>query len=72
MDELRKYHSHNDHISLASLIDFYEDLLKDGKIKAGSAGEGRLQQLYQKRYHYRKWVTMPYAKRRHIISPLKT
>lgn len=71
MEEVKKYNSYDSHIGLESLISLYEGMLKKGQIRTEGAGNERLQQLYQKRYHYRKWANLPYAKRRNIISPLK-
>jgi hypothetical protein len=57
-------------ISLSSTIDMYRRLMKEGRIKKNSAGAQRLQQLESRLYAYRKWIKLPYAKRRHITSPV--
>ena len=61
----------NNSISLRSTIELYEGLMKQGRIKKNSAGAQRLEQLKQKAFAYRKWIKTPYAKRRHITSPLE-
>jgi hypothetical protein len=64
-----KYDQHNEHMSLKSLIDLYEGLIKKGRISADGAGAIRLEQLRNKQFKRKKWMVTPYAKRKWLNSP---
>ena len=65
-----KKNSPDSKISLSSTIDMYKRLMEEGRIKKNSAGAQRLEQLQRRLFAYRKWIKLPYAKRRHITSPV--
>jgi len=64
-----KYDQHNESISLKSLIELYESLIKNGRISAVGAGAMRLEQLRNKQFKRKKWMVTPYAKRKWLNSP---
>jgi len=64
-----KYEQHNEHISLKSLIELYEGLIKSGRIDNNGAGAMRLEQLRNKQFKRKKWMVTPYAKRKWLNAP---
>jgi hypothetical protein len=64
-----KYDQHNEHISLKSLIELYEGLIKSGRIDKDGAGAVRLEQLRNKQFKRKKWMVTPYAKRKWLNAP---